>query len=163
MRITGKYLNLLFRGHVEGSQLCKGHPLCNSMDDAEEVEIRRETLWTLLRPILRLGKGEAWAWDCLWLAMNWGRCREDGKHPDTAVEEWDFLNDVFPNSYSEHNCKILFARLCDERLCICFNLLFTFCVPVCAHCHPREHTAIPVSASAIAGNQYRSFGSYNNL
>jgi hypothetical protein len=122
MRITGKYLHLLYGNATKDEDLPQLPPY-TSTDNTEELEIARETIWSLFRTILRQCR-DAWEYDCLWLAMNWGRCHMDGKHPDTADEEWDLLNNIITESYSEEICKVLFDRLYGERLRICLDLFF---------------------------------------
>ena len=122
MRITGKYLNLLYTNATEDEDLPQLPPY-NSIDDTEELEIPRETIWALFRTILRATK-DAWEYDTLCFAMNWGQCHMDGKHSDTADEEWDLLNNIITEPYSEDICKVLFDRMYGERLRICFDLFF---------------------------------------
>ena len=122
MRITGKYLNLLYTNATEDEDLPPLPPY-NSIDDTEELEIPRETIWALFRTILRATK-DAWEYDTLCFAMNWGQCHMDGKHSDTADEEWDLLNNIITEPYSEDICKVLFDRMYGERLRICFDLFF---------------------------------------
>ena len=132
MFITGKYLGVLYQNAMEDKEEEEDLPPLPDFDNANDVmilDIPRDALWQLFRFSLReLPGDDAWENDCLWLALNWNQCYSDGKHPTTTEHEWDVLNNIMTSAtdpyYIEETCKVLFDRLCQERLRLAIELFF---------------------------------------
>jgi hypothetical protein len=75
-------------------------------------------------------EGDVWATDILYLALNYGYCYFEGKHPSTPIEHWKLFENSMKTHepYSEEICKNLFNLMNNDQKNILQTLLEEDCI-----------------------------------
>jgi hypothetical protein len=110
-----------YNGEADDEIVADNAELVDESDEAPEPD----PVWSKIRAtLMKPHDGEFWVDDHLCLALNYGQCKNEGKHPKTSDEDW-FLFERMSSSYSgysQENCWILYSHLDEERLKIYWEL-----------------------------------------
>jgi hypothetical protein len=83
-----------------------------------------DPVWQTVRSVLIDGD-EYWINDHLILALNYGNCIMEGKHPQASETDWRLISYIHEREnygYDQATCYELYRRLDSERLLLFWEL-----------------------------------------